>query len=193
MHAASHPVRCENSVEGGFPENDRGSRPCLTAENTEFQLLHPGGLAHSPSSSCLSPAGSTGSTRQSLTTCSRRIGFCVRRTLPDGCVSPIDQRRRLAVRGQVLGRRRLADVAGIVTPDTILRWYRKLVAQKYDGSHRRHPGRPRTKVDTSRSRYAWRTRIRPGATRASAAGSRASVTTSPVTPDRVRIPPSPPV
>ena len=41
-----------------------------------------------------------------------------------------DQRRRLAVKGKVLGRRRLATVAGIVTPDTILRWYRKLVAQK---------------------------------------------------------------
>ena len=45
-----------------------------------------------------------------------------------------DERRRLAVKGQVLGRRRLAAVAGIVTPDTILRWYRRLVAKKYDGS-----------------------------------------------------------
>ena len=36
-----------------------------------------------------------------------------------------DQRRRLAVKGKVLGRRRLADFAGIVTPDTILRWYRR--------------------------------------------------------------------
>jgi hypothetical protein len=35
-----------------------------------------------------------------------------------------DQRRRLAVKGKALGRRQLADVAGIVTPDTILRWYR---------------------------------------------------------------------
>ena len=33
-----------------------------------------------------------------------------------------DQRRRLAVKGQFLGRRRLAGIAGIVTPDTILRW-----------------------------------------------------------------------
>jgi hypothetical protein len=41
-----------------------------------------------------------------------------------------DQRRRLAVKGIVLGRGRLADVSGIVTPDTILRWYRRLVAQK---------------------------------------------------------------
>jgi putative transposase len=58
-----------------------------------------------------------------------------------------DQRRRLAVKGQVLGRRVLGEVAGIVTPDTILRWYRRLVARKYDGSRRRGPGRPRTKSD----------------------------------------------
>jgi len=58
-----------------------------------------------------------------------------------------DQRRRLAVKGKVLGRRRLAAVAGIVTPDTILRWYRRLVATKYDGSNVRRPGRPSTKPD----------------------------------------------
>ena len=58
-----------------------------------------------------------------------------------------DQRRRLAVKGNALGRRRLADVAGIVTPDTILRWYRLLVAKKYDGSEMRRPGRPSTAPD----------------------------------------------
>src|SRR5499433_2062921 len=58
-----------------------------------------------------------------------------------------DQRRRLAVKGHVLGRRHLAAVAGIVTPDTILRWYRRLVAKKYDGSQTRRPGRPTTKPD----------------------------------------------
>ncbi len=51
------------------------------------------------------------------------------------------------MKGKVLGRRRLADVVGIVTPDTILRWYRKLVAKKYDGSKTRRPGRPCTKPD----------------------------------------------
>lgn len=56
-----------------------------------------------------------------------------------------DQRRRLAAKGHILGRRHLAAVAGIVTPDTILRWYRRLVAKKYDGSHPRRPGRPTTK------------------------------------------------
>src|SRR4029077_2090333 len=58
-----------------------------------------------------------------------------------------DQRRRLAFKGKALGRRRLADVAGIVTPDTILRWYRRLVANKYDGSTKRRVGRPSTKPD----------------------------------------------
>ena len=58
-----------------------------------------------------------------------------------------DQRRRLAVKGQALGRRRLAGIVGIVTPDTILRWYRTLMAKKYDGSNARRPGRPRTKAD----------------------------------------------
>jgi transposase InsO family protein len=58
-----------------------------------------------------------------------------------------DQRRRLAVKGHVLGRRHLAALAGIVTPDTILRWYRKLGATKYDGSKTRRPGRPTTQPD----------------------------------------------
>ena len=54
------------------------------------------------------------------------------------------QRRRLAVRGQKLGRRIVSQVAGIVTPDTILRWYRRLIAQKYEGRARRRRGRPMT-------------------------------------------------
>src|SRR5215510_10247658 len=58
-----------------------------------------------------------------------------------------DQRRRLAVKEKALGRRRLGDIAGIVTPDTILRWYRRLVAKKYAGSKTRVPGRPSTKPD----------------------------------------------
>jgi putative transposase len=53
------------------------------------------------------------------------------------------QRRRLAVRGRKLGRKVLAGLAGIATPDTILRWYRKLIAKKYDGSARRGRGRPK--------------------------------------------------
>ncbi len=56
-----------------------------------------------------------------------------------------DQRRRLAVKGKVLGRKLLREVAGIVTPDTILRWHREMVAKKWDYSHlRRKVGRPDT-------------------------------------------------
>lgn len=42
-----------------------------------------------------------------------------------------DQQRRLAARGQQLGRRLLRRVATIVTPDTILRWQRKPIAAKW--------------------------------------------------------------
>ena len=52
------------------------------------------------------------------------------------------QRRRLAVVAKKVGRAKRFDIEPIVTPDTLLRWYRKLVAQKYDGSTRRGPGRP---------------------------------------------------
>jgi len=56
-----------------------------------------------------------------------------------------DQRRRLAVKGKVLGRKALHEIATIVTPDTILRWHRQLVAKKWDYSNRRQTtaGRPR--------------------------------------------------
>jgi len=55
-----------------------------------------------------------------------------------------DQRRRLAVKGKVLGRKRLEEVGTLFTPDTILRWHRMLVAEKWDYSDRRRkiPGRP---------------------------------------------------
>ena len=43
-----------------------------------------------------------------------------------------------------LGRKALEDVANAAKPDTILGWYRKLIARKFDGSKsRRYPGRPR--------------------------------------------------
>jgi len=58
-----------------------------------------------------------------------------------------DQRRRLAVKGKALDPRRLGDIAGIVTPDTILRWYRRLVAKRYAGPKKRARGRPSTKPD----------------------------------------------
>ena len=54
-----------------------------------------------------------------------------------------DQQRRLAIKGKVLGRKVLQEIATIVTPDTILRWHRELVARKWDYSARRQKvGRP---------------------------------------------------
>ena len=53
------------------------------------------------------------------------------------------ERTTLAKIGKKLGTQALAEVASIVTPDTILAWYRKLVAKKFDGSRQRKaPGRP---------------------------------------------------
>src|SRR5271156_873045 len=56
------------------------------------------------------------------------------------------QRRRLAVKGKILGRKLLEQLATIVTPDTILRWHRQLIAAKWDYSdqRQRQPGRPPT-------------------------------------------------
>jgi putative transposase len=49
----------------------------------------------------------------------------------------------LSVIGKRLGRCGLERVASAARPDTILAWFRKLAAQKFDGSrHRRYPGRP---------------------------------------------------
>jgi len=55
-----------------------------------------------------------------------------------------DQRRRLAVKGKAVGRKNLLRLASIVTPDTLLAWHRQLMAQKYDTSQKRKPGRPLT-------------------------------------------------
>jgi hypothetical protein len=53
-----------------------------------------------------------------------------------------DQRRRLAAKAEILGRRVLGDIATLVTPDTLLAWHRRLIARQYDGRSRRGPGRP---------------------------------------------------
>ena len=54
-----------------------------------------------------------------------------------------EQRRRLAAKCNLLGRKLLREFATIVTPDTILRWHHTLIARKWDYSTKRGPGRPR--------------------------------------------------
>jgi len=59
-----------------------------------------------------------------------------------------DQRRRLAVKGKVLGRKLLGEIGTLFTADTILRWHRRLIAEKWDYSERRKKvGRPPTEKE----------------------------------------------
>jgi putative transposase len=73
------------------------------------------------------------------------------------------ERKTLAEIGKKLGKQALAEVATIVTPDTILAWHRKLVAKKFDGSQQRKAlGRPRVSkelealvVRTAQENRSW--------------------------------------
>ncbi len=59
------------------------------------------------------------------------------------------ERATLAEIGKRVGRKALAQVACVAKPDTILGWYRGLVAAKFDGSrYRSYPGRPRISLET---------------------------------------------
>jgi len=58
------------------------------------------------------------------------------------------ERRLLADKGKPLGRKLLAEMASLATPETILRWYRQQVVAKYDGTvRRRGPGRPCSQIE----------------------------------------------
>jgi len=72
----------------------------------------------------------------------------LREQLGDGRLLLTDgQRRRLARRAKAIGRKGLFEISTLVTPDTLLRWYRRLIARKYDGSETRRPGRPKTAAE----------------------------------------------
>lgn len=57
------------------------------------------------------------------------------------------QRKRLAVKAKKMRFNRLKEVANLATPQTLLRWFRTLVAKKYDSSDMRRVGRPKTKKE----------------------------------------------
>ena len=58
------------------------------------------------------------------------------------------ERRRLAALAYPLGRKRLKELATLATPDTLLRWYKRLIADTFDGSKKRKAlGRPRVSED----------------------------------------------
>ena len=58
------------------------------------------------------------------------------------------ERRTLAEIAKRVGRKAMKDIAQLAKPDTILGWYRRLVAAQFDGSaHRTYPGRPRVSAE----------------------------------------------
>jgi len=86
------------------------------------------------------------------------------------------ERRRLAMLGKRLGGKGLAAIATIASPETILRWYRELVAKKYDGSQQRGQGGRRRRPKSRPSSSGWPMSV--GATHASRARSQTLATRS---------------
>ena len=57
------------------------------------------------------------------------------------------ERRQLAEKARALGRKGLHELGTIVTPETLLRWHRELVARKWTFVEKRGPGRPRIREE----------------------------------------------
>src|ERR1700736_528253 len=52
------------------------------------------------------------------------------------------ERALLARKAKAGGRKALLELVSVVSPDTLMRWHRRLIAQKWSFTHRRGPGRP---------------------------------------------------
>jgi len=75
------------------------------------------------------------------------------------------ERTTLAEIAHRLGRKSLEEIAVSAKPDTILGWYRKLIANKFDGSKaRRTHGRPRIDEEMERLVVRMARKIQVGAT-----------------------------
>ena len=57
------------------------------------------------------------------------------------------QKRRLAAKARGISLGRLKEIARVVSPQTLIKWYRDLIAGKYNGTRNRGPGRPLTGPD----------------------------------------------
>jgi hypothetical protein len=69
----------------------------------------------------------------------------------------------LAALSRLVSRRQWPEVFP-VTPATILRWHRDLVARKQDYTSQRRPGRPPAGTSVKALSSGWRGRTRPGGT-----------------------------
>ena len=80
------------------------------------------------------------------------------------------ERATLAEIGNRLGRKALREVACVAKPDTILGWYRRLIARKFDGSkHRQYQADPGSNQSWKRWWSGWHGKIPDGAMIASLA------------------------
>jgi hypothetical protein len=72
------------------------------------------------------------------------------------------EKATLAEIAQRLGREALEEFSAVAKPDTLLAWYRKLIANKFDGSKfRKSRGRPRVDEETERL-LEWMAKENPG-------------------------------
>ena len=73
------------------------------------------------------------------------------------------EKATLAELAHRLGRKALEELAAVAKPDTLLAWYRKLIAGKFEGSKfRKFWGRPRVDQEPSGWWCGWRRKIRVG-------------------------------
>ena len=74
------------------------------------------------------------------------------------------ERALLARKAKAVGRKALLQLDTLVSPDTLMRWHRRLVAQKCDFSQHRRPGRPGILREIAQRSFAWRSKSLDGAT-----------------------------